>query len=274
MSLRKSITPVIVPLLLLCLADLSTPRAQSTAASSKPTPFGVVRLRARPKVGGAEKKLARKRFFLIKGSLEDNKGLIEAMNNRPWLSRDCYYRSKGASCALINWLKVNDCESVYCRAIDPKADLQGQNAVPEFQAAYNQGKVEFREANFGRLNLPLEWITDNLPEWARTGFYKQKQEAVASLIRQAEERSKSKVLSVMTDRNGTAYFTEIEPGTYIISNIIPSETEKGSILLNCEVKVQPVDLGREKPFTMNQANKRCAIVEKPPDTCEKSQPCK
>jgi len=53
---------------------------------------GVIRLRVKLKVGETQKSLARKRFFLIKGSLEDNKALLDHIAQQPVISRDCFYR--------------------------------------------------------------------------------------------------------------------------------------------------------------------------------------
>src|SRR5713226_10270800 len=92
----------------------------SHAQSPAPAPRGVIRLKVKYKSSTATKELPRKRFFLIKGNLEENKGLIEKIKQTATLSRECYYRSKGASAALIKWLNENDCESVYCREIEEK----------------------------------------------------------------------------------------------------------------------------------------------------------
>jgi hypothetical protein len=226
---------------------------------------GVVRLRVRVKVDEATKGLARKRFFLIKGSLEQNKKLIEAMGQRPIISRDCYYHSAGASEALIKWLKENDCESVYCREIQPD-DIEGPTAVPEFLNAMAVGEKEF-----GNRQLARKWLTVNLPEKLRSGFYKNRQRELDALIKQAEATSGSKVLSVMTDRNGTAYFTDLEPGGYVVSNIISTEIGSTSASWNCEVQVKPGDLASEKPFLISNRkdrNVKCVAVEKPLPVCE------
>src|SRR5215213_2336345 len=91
----------IIVALALCLFSITGGAAQSTQAPAR----GVIRLRVRPRVEGKEKGLARKRFFLLTGSLEENRALIETISNAPSLSRECYYRSIGASTALIRWLK-------------------------------------------------------------------------------------------------------------------------------------------------------------------------
>src|SRR5688572_26908675 len=72
---------------------------------------GVIRLKVRYKSATGTNDLPRKRFFLVKGSLDQNKSLIEKIQQTGITSRDCYYRSKGASAPLVKWLKDNDCES-------------------------------------------------------------------------------------------------------------------------------------------------------------------
>src|ERR1700752_24679 len=74
------------------------------------TAQGVIRLKVKYKSGDTTKELPRKRFFLIKGSLDDNRSLIDTITKAETMSRDCYYRDKGASAQLIKWLKENDCE--------------------------------------------------------------------------------------------------------------------------------------------------------------------
>src|SRR6266849_2033157 len=160
------------------------------AHTQTPTPRGVIRLKVRYKTGDVPKDLPRKRFFLIKGSLEANNDLIEKMKQTDLLSRECYYRKLGASETLIKWLKDNDCESVYCREIEDKY-VTGSDAVPEFQAAYNQGLRDFKTPELAR-----KWLTVNLSPEVRAGFYSRKQEVINALVAQAESASKTRVMSV------------------------------------------------------------------------------
>ena len=255
--------------LLFCLATLAlaqTPIAPPTEAR------GVIRLRVRVATGEGTKAmgLSRKRFFLIKGSLEQNKALVQNIEQQPLISRDCYYRSIGASEALITWLKQKDCESVYCREVEPE-DIEGPGAVPEFQRAIAAGEKEF-----GSRELARKWLAVNLDENLRSGFYMKQQQKLRDLLRQAEETSRAKVLSVMTDSFGTAYFTDIEPGDYIISNLIPTELGSVAELWNAEIKVKPGDLATELPFLIsNPGNKdprdkkniKRVSVEKPLPAC-------
>lgn len=229
------------------------------ASTSAPPARGVIRLRVRPKIGDAVKGLARKRFFLFAGSLEENRALVEKMTATPFMSREAYYRKLGASAALIKWLAVNDCESVYCREIAAQ-DVEGEAAVPEFQKAFAQGRREF-----GNRDLARKWLTVNLREEIRSGFYHQQQETIRALLAQAEAQTKTKPLSVMTDRNGTAYFTDLTPGAYLISNLIPAEIGAASVLWNCEIIVKAGELATERPFLISNVkdkNVKCVGIER------------
>lgn len=242
--------------------------AQTPSAS--PNARGVIRLRVKVKPVSPATGLSRKRFFLIKGSLAENQTLIESMKQRPVTSRDCYYRGIGASEALIAWLKQYDCESVYCHEVDDWKDV---DAVPEFQRAVAAGEQEF-----GSRELARKWLTVNLPEQIRDGFYKQQQQELRALI----ENSKAQVTSVMTDTQGTAFFTDIEPGTYVISNIIRTEASEKASLWTCEVTVKANDISmvmdrpyqisntkEMKPAMLNQT--KCFSEEQPLPACPASK---
>jgi hypothetical protein len=247
-------------LLLLAMAGVSqTP--------SPPEARGVIRLRVRVAQGPKATGLQRKRFFLIKGTLEENKALLDNLANQRVASRECYYRSKGASDALIAWLNENDCESVYCGEVGQKS-IDGADAVPEFQRAVATGEKEF-----GSRELAQKWVTVNLPNELRSGFYKLQQQRLQAFLTQAQ----GKVSSVMTDRNGTGYFTDIEPGAYVISNILPIETGSTSSLWTCAITVKPGDLATERPFLISNAgnkdprdvrNIKCVSAEKPLPVCD------
>jgi hypothetical protein len=226
---------------------------------------GVLRLRVRVKVGESTKGLARKRFFLLPGTLEQNRGLVDAIEKRPVLTRDCYYSRLGASPALINWLKESDCESLYCREI-AKEDVEGPTSVPEFVRALAESEKEF-----GSRETARKWLTTSLPDNIRDGFYKNRQAELQMLIKQAEA-SGAKVLSVMTDRNGTAYFTDLTPGTYVVSSLLPAEIDSNSVVWNCEVQVKTGDLATEKPYLISNRkdrNVKCVGLERPLPVCEK-----
>ena len=243
----------------LLLAVTATLAGQQKAPARQ---TGVLRLRVRVKAGEAVplRGLARKRFFLIPGTLEQNRTLIDAIERQPLATRDCYYTKLGASAALIDWLKEADCESVYCRDVD-KDFVTGPKAVPEFASAFIASQKEFGSDETAR-----RWLTTNLAPDVRDGFYRDRQRALQSLLKQATPG----VYSVMTDRNGTAYFTDLGPGTYVLSNLIPTELGQTLVTWNCEVQVKPGDLATEKPYLVSnrkEKNVKCMGVEKPKPVC-------
>ena len=223
---------------------------------------GVLRLRVRVKADDSAplRGLARKRFFLIPGTLEQNRALIDAIERQALVSRDCYYQKIGASAALIGWLRESDCESVYCRGVEQEF-LSGPKAVPEFAVAYAASQKEF-----GNDETARQWLTTNLAPDVRDGFYRSRQTVLEALLKQGGPQ----VHSVMTDRNGTAYFTDLGPGTYVLSNLIPTELGQTFVTWNCEVQVKSGDLGTEKPYLVSNRkdrNVKCVGVEKPKPVC-------
>jgi hypothetical protein len=225
------------------------------------TQTGVLRLRVRVKLDDNSplRGLPRKRFFLIPGTLEQNRALLESIERQSLITRDCYYQKIGASTALIDWLKEGDCESVYCREVE-KDFVIGPKAVPEFATAFTAGQKEYRNDETAR-----QWLTTNLTPDLRDGFYRDRQRALQALLKQAPA-----VQSVMTDRNGTAYFTDLGPGTYVLSNLIPTELGQALVTWNCEVQVKPGDLATEKPYLVSNRKDRlvkCVGIEKPKPVC-------
>ncbi len=235
---------------------------QGQTTSAPVTAGTVLRLRVRVKVGNATRGLARKRFYLAQGSLAQNKPMVEEIERRSLISRECFHRTAGASEGLIKWLAESDCETVYCREVE----ADDVAAVPEFVAAVAAG-----EKQFGSAELARKWLTVNLSDSLRTGFYENRQNYLRASLQQAEASSRAKVLSVMTDRNGTAYFTDLQPGVYTLSSILPSEIGNMNVTWNCEVHVKANERGFEKPYLLsnrNEKNVKCVAVEKPLPVCE------
>jgi hypothetical protein len=231
-----------------------------------PDARGVVRLKVRYKSTEGTKDLPRKRFFLIPGSLEQNRALVDKMKAMNGSSLECFYRNHGASAALIKWLKDNDCESVYCREVEDKY-LSGADAVGEFQKAFEQASTELKNREVAR-----HWLTNYLPPELRSGFFEEKQKTIQTLFSETGAAAKPNVMSIMTDRKGTGYLTNIEPGTYTISNVVASETDKTSILWICEREVKATDLGTAMKRPMILSNEKdpkvkCEVIERPLPAC-------
>jgi hypothetical protein len=239
-------------LLMVTVVLAQQPTAQQT---------GVLRLRVRVKADDAAplKGLARKRFFLIPGTLEQNLALVTTIEQQPLTTRDCYYKQHHASAQLVNWLQEGDCESVYCRSIENEF-VTGPKAVPEFANAFAAHHTEF-----GNDVVALQWLTNYLSPDLRYGFYKDRQQLLQTLLKQT-----GMIQSVMTDQKGSAYFTDLGPGTYVISNVIPTELGQTLVTWNCEVQIKPDDLAAEKPYLIsNRKDKtvKCVGIEKPKPVC-------
>src|SRR5689334_6657966 len=192
-----------------CLALLPVVVGHSQGPSPQ---LAVLRLRVRVKESDSAPLhgLARKRFFLVHGTLEQNRALLDAIERQPVTTRDCYYQKNGASSALIAWLKGSDCESIYCREIAPEF-VSGPKAVPEFAVAFAASEKEF-----GSAATALKWVSTNMPENLRDGFYKKQKGVLEALLKQAQTSSGAPIQSVMTDSKGSALFTELGAGTYVL----------------------------------------------------------
>jgi hypothetical protein len=256
---RRYIFVALLPsLVLTCLLS----HAQAPQANR-----GVIRLKVRYKSDAGMKDLPRKRFFLIKGSLDQNQTLIQQIKQTEVPTRECYYRAHGASDALIKWLDDNDCESVYCREIDEK-DVTGTEAVPEFKTAYDQALRELKTPDVAR-----RWLPNYLAADKRDGYYRAKQQTIVGLLTMVENSNGKPAMSIMTDRKGTAYLTDIEPGVYTISNLVGSETNKSSIVWICEREVKAADLSiaMKRPFILSNEKDpkvKCEVIERPLPVCK------
>jgi hypothetical protein len=140
--------------------------------------------------------------------------------------------------------------------------VTGPKAVPEFAVAFAANHTVF-----GNDLIALQWLTNYLSPDLRDGFYKDRQRTLETLLKQGQL---GMIQSVMTDRNGTAYFTDLGPGTYVLSNVIPTELQQTLVTWNCEVQVKPGDLATEKPYLVSNRkdkNVKCMGIEKPKPIC-------
>ena len=194
---------------------------------------GVLEINGRIKVEGKQERLKRKRFYLFRGGLAENKALVDRLRSAEFVSRDCFYCGLKASAEFRAWLKVEDCESPFCREIT--ADDAAK--VPEFKAALAKGAQQFAR----RPALATEWLTTNLAPGLRDGFYLQRRSAIDRVLAGIKP-----LQSGMTDSVSVkAIFIDIpitppagrSTETFLISNIAPFEIGAKSYVWACEVEI-------------------------------------
>lgn len=206
--------------------------------------LGSLELSGRVKIDGKQEKLSRKRFYLLKGGLNENKELIDRLRAAEIKSRDCYYNDAKASVQFICWLKAENCESPFCRAVE----ADEIDKVPEFKAAYQKGLPQYK----GRTDVARDWITTNMPPALVSGFYLERRKLTETLLAGSKP-----IQSSMTDSvTVRAIFIDIpvtpptgrKGETFLVSNIVPIELGGKSYLWACEVEV-----GADKPASLRLA---------------------
>lgn len=206
-----------------------------TAVTALPQQLGSIEVSGRPKIGGKQEKLTRKRFYLFRGGLESNKSFVERLKRANFTSRDCFYCARNASPEFISWLKAGDCESPFCRSISPEEAAK----VPEFAAAVQKGLKQYGN----RPAIAREWLATNLSTDLLSGFYRQRKAALNEILGDTKP-----VQSSMTDSSSVvAIFIDIPltisqgktTETWLVSNVVPIEFRGNSYLWACEVEASP-----------------------------------
>lgn len=270
----------------LCLAAAQAPDARAQTPTPSPTPPAqqspctppppscptlaprLIELTAaykkgtEPLAGDEGLKLARKRFYISPCPFNLDK--VQGPGRAP--TRRGYYSGVKASEPLIKWLETNNCDTVYCRELRrDEVVCTGPNCVPEFTRAYAEALKKLKNNE----ELARKWVTnyDDLakPEF-RTGFFKAKSKWLADTVAAVERANglaAGTIKSVMTDRGGVAYFYDLCPGTYYISNVAPTEVEgerisweTAAITIKGTKAGEPDQLSLTKVFLANVPSKK------------------
>ncbi len=225
-------------------------------------------------VDGKKTPVKLKRFFLLRKDVQRvSTGTDQSLLfTGAALSRTAYYTRVGASPQFIAWLQKNDCDTPYCRELNPD-DL----TVPEFLLAYKRGLTRYKKDEA----QALKWLTVNLPDSIRVGYYNLKAPRTEALARQA-----GLAAVVVTNEKGVAYLPNITPGDYYVSNIMPVEivgalatpqaagnTSPASmssltcVIWNYKVTVPPGKTGKEATVTVTLGDNNAKRIN-----CDASAP--
>jgi hypothetical protein len=175
--------------------------------------------------------IARKRFYLSPCPFNFEK--IQAAHRAP--VRKNYYTNVKASPQLIKWLEDNNCDTVYCRELrkeEVTCPASDAACVPEFVRAFNEALKKLK----GDAELARKWVTNYEPLSApelRIGFYSEKAKWLDAAVKATEQAAglpAGSIRTAMTDRRGVAYFYDLCPGTYYISNIAPLEIDGDALI--------------------------------------------
>jgi|CXWL01.1.fsa_nt_gi hypothetical protein len=173
--------------------------------------------------------LARKRFYLFAGGLRENQALLDRLKSTEITSRDCFYVGLQASPCFISWLKEENCESPFCRAIK-REDIPG---VKEFETAYAKGLAAYRN----KPDIALTWILNNLPSDLVTAYYRYQRSIITKVL-----AGQKPLQTSMTTSGAEATFPGVpvaeKSSKYLISNILPVEIDGKSYVWACEIDVQ------------------------------------
>lgn len=179
--------------------------------------------------------------------------------------RECFYCGLKTSPEFIAWLKVEDCESPYCRSIT----TDDAKKVPEFQAAYQKGLKQYR----GKPKIAQQWLTTNLAPTLRDGFYRQRKLSIDTILGGLKPLQSSMTDSVSV----RAIFIDIplKPAsgktteTFMITNVLPLEFNGKSYLWACEVEIgaaKKVTLSLQVPDA-GKTIKKCEVIVKDLPPC-------
>jgi hypothetical protein len=198
--------------------------------------------------------LARKRFFLSTCPFN----LDKARPARPSPVPSRYYAGIKASPQLIKWLADNGCDTIYCRELrreEVACKTSEPACVPEFARAYLEALKNLKND----AELARRWVTNYEPLNApalRIGFHTERAKWLDEVVRAAEQAASlpaGTVRTAMTDRRGVAYFYDLCPGTYYISNLAPIEVGGESLTWETTaITIKAPKAGEQDQLTVTQ----------------------
>lgn len=247
------------------LAVLAIFFALPASAAAQPDRGGIEVNVKNVKVEGKPANLSRKRFYMFAGGLKENAALLQRIKAASITSRNCYYKGLKASDQYICWLQKENCESPFCRVVEPQyVDAKNKLHVPEFVAAYDKGMISLGK----KMDVARNWLINYMPDNLVNGYYRQKQTVLASVLGGVKP-----VQSSMTDTAAIrALFIDIPfaPGapqkaTYLFTNVLPIEIGNKSYVWSCEREVQA---GKSVLLNLARTDKGCEVIERELDLCD------
>jgi hypothetical protein len=230
---------------------------------------GSLEISARVRIDGKQHNLERKRFYLLRGSLVENKSLLDRIRNTQFVSRDCYYSRVQASPQFICWLQSEKCDSPFCRELEA-SDV---DRVPEFKIAYQRGLTLFGN----KPDIALGWLTTNLSPALTGGYHREQNSLMGKLL--AGIRPVQSSMTVISDQDlAKAFFLDIPVSligdktseTFTVSNILPIELAGKGFVWSCEAEVSPDEAAevRLQVPVDNKPVKNCEVVIKDLAVCK------
>jgi hypothetical protein len=221
------------------------------------------------KIDGKPARLSRKRFYMFQGGLVENTALLQRIRTAEITSRNCYYKALKASDQFICWLQAENCESPFCRVVQPQyIDAKSGQHVPEFVAAFNKGMTSFT----GRSDIASEWLLTNMPDELVNGYYRQQQKVLVNVLAGAKPAQSS-----MTDTAAIrTIFIDIPfpvgaapKAKYLFSNVLPIEIGGKSYVWSCE---RDVEAGKKVILDLSKIGKTCDVTVRELNICG-TAPC-
>lgn len=178
----------------------------------------------------------------------------------PAPSRRNYYTRVKASPQLIKWLETNNCDTVYCRELrreEVTCQAGEADCVPEFTSAYTEALRKLKD----NADLARKWVTNYAPlssQELRTGFYTAKAkwlDAVVAAVEKASNLTPGTIHNAFTNKRGIAYFYDLCPGVYYVSNLAPIEFEgEGIIWETTAIKIGKPDVLETTPVSLTNVS--------------------